>query len=190
MTSVALRRNFGGVALGAAIFAFVRMRQVGDWVAVPCRMPYSGRTFSGLPLQIEKDGFYLVQLEVSRKAIGEAINGPLVSPLESLVSNNGKEIGTATKSEWYGQDAVYFSFYGFPATKGQHVLLSIKPSRTFSSYKSHELHLVVQRDDWDYGIFMVREVGWFLLVVLFLAIAAGLLASDLQKAYRQHRRRN
>jgi len=184
MPLATLRHSLGFVALAVAVFAFVRKQQVGDWYAEPLRVPYSGETFSKVPLQIEKNGFYLVQLEISRKAEGESIKPPIASPLDSLVVYNGKEIGSANSSEWYGQGEVFFGFYGFPAIKGQSVQLSIKPSRTLSTYRSHVLHLTVQRDNWDYGLFLWQEVGWFLLIVLFLLIAACLFYKDVKTIYR------
>jgi|GEM_PF-3901525 len=156
------------------------MLQVGDWGAVPYRVPYSGEILSNVQIQIDKDGFYLVQLEVARKAEGEGIDAPTTAPLGSRVFSNGKEIGSAKMSGWFGQDEVYFGVYRFPATIGQRVWLSVKPRATLSAYKSHELHLVVQRDDWDYGIFMWRQAGWALLVLVFSFVAAGLLFADLK----------
>ena len=184
MTPAGVRRSFGIAALVAAIFAIVKMLQVGNWFAEPFRVSYSGETLSGVPLEIEKDGSYLVQLEVSRKAEGADILVPDSAPIDSVVTSNGQEIGMATKSGWYAQDVVSFGFYGFPARRGQRVQLSVKPTSTLTKYKSHVLHLVVARDGWDYGIFMWLQCGWFLLTGLSFLIAVRLFFCDLMSGYR------
>ena len=186
MKPAALRRSLGFAALVAAIFSFVSMQQVGDWGAEPLRVRYSGETYSGLTLPIVKDGFYLVLLEVSRKVTGEDISEPNSPPLNTGVTLNGKEIGSATRANWYAQDAVSFCFYGFPATKGQRVQLSVKPGSTLNKYKTHSLHLIVQRDAWDYGLYLWRELGWFLLTLLFLLFAAGFLKGDLKALFHRY----
>jgi hypothetical protein len=184
MTPPGLRRSLGFIALLAAIFAYVKMQLVGDWYAEPFRVTYSGQSISNLPVQIEKDGSYLVQLEVSRKAKGEDIRQPKATPLDAVVSSNGKEIGSTTESGWYARDVVSFSFYRFPAKKGQLVHLSVNPTSTLNRYKSHVMHLVVARDDWDYGIYMWRQFGWFLLTGLSLLIAVCLFSHDIRAGYR------
>ncbi len=186
MKRAALRRSLGFAALVAAIFSFVSMQQVGDGEAEPLRLPYSGETYSDLTPRIVKDGFYLVQLEVSRKTQGEDIREPAASPLDASVARNGKEIGSATRADWYAQEDASFCFYGFSATKGQSVQLSVKPGSTLTKYRTHLMHLSVQRDESDYGVYMWQEFGWFVLVLLFLLFAAGFLKGDLKALFHRY----
>ena len=182
---VAIRRCAGIASIAVALYAFVRMEQVGDWIAVPLRLPYSGKTLKNVPLSITKDGIYLAQLEISRKTHGESIDPPTVPPIRVEVLRNGHDECFERQSELSQEEWKRFGFTGFSAKKGEHFLINVWPEPSLSNYKGYVKHVVVERDIRDYSLFMFQQLAWFVLLGIFLVTAAVLLSQELKTFARR-----
>ena len=153
--------------------AFASYRVESPWVTA-YEAPYVGETIPRLPVRIERDRHYEVELEVSRE--GYWANARRGVPLRVEVPVGEAFDGTAEG------ETVFFRVYRFRAMRGDVVSLRIVATPAFAAYRAEAPRLSVRRVPFEYAMYFIVTLGLrasafaLLLVAVALGVASPVAA--------------
>jgi len=166
------------VAFGiAAATLYYSSTRVPNVFSVPLDIPYSGEDIRSLPVKIEVEGTYEVEISVDQDPKNPGIIEPPMPKTGVVIA--GKPVGKQEQGSSSSGERMGFVSYKFFAAAGDTALLSVRKTRSFEADIYKNPHLRVQRIPFEYLQYWInvwgRQLGAFLFagaafVILFVSL--------------------